>query len=692
MVHSSKRRGRGAPHPKGPQRGESKQQPCRDFVNGNCRRKGKCRFSHEGTPAARSTRAEPPEESPAKEKYRQWKRLPKHYPSAASTHGIQRFWKTALEVLALGDQDTSQRILRDLSDGSQTNGLQWVGTTMEVLLEVNGGLDIARSFLEVITSSAFLDCLSSDRYLEDLYTFLGDSNGTRAVPSFLRVCKSLSQHNDKQECSLIANALTTALHQAVICNQRVLFHDDFAALLDAVGTVCDNTGSRSNLSSITAKTLLRELRRLKKRAGGALGDSKAVNHPATKITRKTLSRPSEFPGSHHDNDHQDIVKIKIIPTEGGIRSEKAEYLPSSNFESRSFLEGSERLIDTHFRLLRHDIFDEVKKTVSELLYVLDKEHDIAQWIRSASSNKSIHAYEGARVSRVEFSKKQALEAYISFVEPIRITKKSTSEKLTWWKETRRLSEGSLVCLVSLRNGISSAFLLSVTRNITNSKELGSLVQEKGHHARIVCSLVPRHQAQDLETLVRLEHDKSDDRAVLIEFRNVILGTFTPILENLQRMYKETQLRFADWIVPSLERTTPGSSMPTHLYARQADFTFCLYSILKDKAQSLSMTPANIDPEFYRKLAEPITLDSGQCEALISALSREFTSLKLVNSERYETVTKEELESIKRAMFAVGECGMPMGRARCPECGAAVGGANHWPDEGVTRAVEMEDDN
>ncbi|KAL4954401.1 hypothetical protein BDW69DRAFT_183532 [Aspergillus filifer] len=43
-------------------------------------------------------------------------------------------------------------------------------------------------------------------------------------------------------------------------------------------------------------------------------------------------------------------------------------------------------------------------------------------------------------------------------------------------------------------------------------------------------------------------------------------------------------------------------------------------------------------------------------------------------------------------FAVGKCGMPMERACCPECGAAVGGANHQPDEGVTRATEMEGGN
>ncbi|KAI9804271.1 MAG: hypothetical protein M1833_007078 [Piccolia ochrophora] len=40
-------------------------------------------------------------------------------------------------------------------------------------------------------------------------------------------------------------------------------------------------------------------------------------------------------------------------------------------------------------------------------------------------------------------------------------------------------------------------------------------------------------------------------------------------------------------------------------------------------------------------------------------------------------------------FAVGECGMPMEELRCWECGAPVGGRNHAPAVGVTRATQLE---
>ncbi|TLD10377.1 hypothetical protein PgNI_06085 [Pyricularia grisea] len=86
------------------------------------------------------------------------------------------------------------------------------------------------------------------------------------------------------------------------------------------------------------------------------------------------------------------------------------------------------------------------------------------------------------------------------------------------------------------------------------------------------------------------------------------------------------------------------------------------------------------------------------------------SLRLFE-DRYETVTAAELDDIKSAMvsgpggiathsghwykcqnghpFAIGECGMPMELARCPECGANIGGQDHSAVAGVERASEME---
>ncbi|BCS21108.1 uncharacterized protein APUU_21540A [Aspergillus puulaauensis] len=74
---------------------------------------------------------------------------------------------------------------------------------------------------------------------------------------------------------------------------------------------------------------------------------------------------------------------------------------------------------------------------------------------------------------------------------------------------------------------------------------------------------------------------------------------------------------------------------------------------------------------------------------------------------YTSVTAEERREVYEAMavqfqgtghwyycrnnhpFTVGECGMPMEEARCPQCGERVGGHDHEPVAGVQRAQDME---
>lgn len=75
---------------------------------------------------------------------------------------------------------------------------------------------------------------------------------------------------------------------------------------------------------------------------------------------------------------------------------------------------------------------------------------------------------------------------------------------------------------------------------------------------------------------------------------------------------------------------------------------------------------------------------------------------------YRPVTTDEMRAVYGAMaaefhgtghwytcelghpFTVGECGMPMEEARCPECGSPVGGQHHEPAQGVRRADVIEE--
>lgn len=58
-------------------------------------------------------------------------------------------------------------------------------------------------------------------------------------------------------------------------------------------------------------------------------------------------------------------------------------------------------------------------------------------------------------------------------------------------------------------------------------------------------------------------------------------------------------------------------------------------------------------------------------------------------ETYPSLNIEATMILILVQFAIGECGMPMEQARCPECGAPIGGSNHRAVEGVSRAMDME---
>ena len=95
------------------------------------------------------------------------------------------------------------------------------------------------------------------------------------------------------------------------------------------------------------------------------------------------------------------------------------------------------------------------------------------------------------------------------------------------------------------------------------------------------------------------------------------------------MHESSDLPFYKWIVSDciIDRDMTDASpfkVPPPLYARSQAFHFDLEPILTDTDEPLILTPTNCeDTEMTQKLAERTSLDRGQCEALIAALTREF---------------------------------------------------------------------
>jgi hypothetical protein len=135
----------------------------------------------------------------------------------------------------------------------------------------------------------------------------------------------------------------------------------------------------------------------------------------------------------------------------------------------------------------------------------------------------------------------------------------------------------------------------------------------------------------METLLRLSCHST--WGVLIEFPGVLLATSIPILENLQNLQQQSRLSFREWILPNPIGTNGDTSAVLNvsppLYTRNPGFTFSLKAILKkaDDDFSLSLSTPIDDTVTIDELETKTSLDRGQCQALVTALFREFAFIQ-----------------------------------------------------------------
>jgi hypothetical protein len=293
------------------------------------------------------------------------------------------------------------------------------------------------------------------------------------------------------------------------------------------------------------------------------------------------------------------------------------------------LQGIKRILDTHFRLLRHDIFGELKSTLGGMLNTRALDPDHVQNPNLTLGNVNAYAYRGAFVRHLAFNKNRGLEAQISFPQPRQLRKKSVSEQRRWWDDTKHLQEGSLLCLIVPEGQISKLLILVVSQKATDPKEQYSLVSGS-HVVTISANLASGRNHRQLESLIEFSLLQGGQN-VFVEFPGVLPATFVPILESLQQMQKASRLPFEMWILPDSSdgptTNTPEVRVPPPLYARRTGFNFNLKPILNSFTDSLSLDPSSDNNDLRRKLKQLTSLDRGQCEALIAALSREFVLIQ-----------------------------------------------------------------
>jgi hypothetical protein len=401
--------------------------------------------------------------------------------------------------------------------------------------------------------------------------------------------------------------MLTSLREILKREQRAAFHDELPDLINSLQNLMEATGiDDASAAFQVIVNQCSEIRAIIARASGLLADVEAPNiyGVSTTVVTSTYPRQIILPGGHHDNDNGDITKIKILPTEDEIRSDHPEFLPSTDLDQPYFLNDPvARHLDTQFRLLRHDIFGELKEALGGLVNTITDDPTFLDNSKLSLGDMRAYPYTKAHIGYVSFNRSH-VEAHVAFNQLHALRKKSAPDRRKWWEDSKRLEEGSLLCFVSYINNKSSLLFLTVSEKCTDPKASYSL-SSHDHIATIVTKIATRNQG-DLELLIQLSCQST--RGVLIEFPGILLATFLPILENLQNMHRFGRLP---------------------LYARGQSFLFQLDSILKEDGDRLSLSPgvsiddvASIDELEARTL-----LDRGQCLALVAALTREFVFIQ-----------------------------------------------------------------
>ena len=631
-----------------PPRGGKVNQPCRNMQKtGKCRFGAKCQYSHDmsfdqyserSSNPSRKKPEETPQQQQAKAHYNSWKRHIKNEPKPNDSRTIELLWEGALIILNGEDRDWKQMLPRDLDD-QDNYGREHMHAVLSMVARPHGHsefIKLAQPFLSVLTHSALLDCLSVDTSVGGLYNYMSGANGSRAIPFFQRLCKSLvegflgespSRSTVLLETTLVAMAV--ALRELLRREQRATFHNDLVDLIDTIESIPEATGI--DLQSATfqkVRTRSEELRGIVARANGLLQgqDEQPVGGVSTSVVASTYPRELILPQGRHDNDNMDITNIKILPTEAEIRSDHPVFLPSTDLDQPHFLtDHVQRHLDTHFRLYRHDCFGEVVDALGRALVAIQDDPTILEDSKFGLGDIRAYTYPKANLRYISFDRRRGLEAQISFLQPPALRKKSTSERRKWWEDSKRLEEGILLCLLFTDDAKASLLFFTVSEKCTDTRNDHGLTSDK-NQATITAKLAT-HLETDLEVMTRLSCQKQ--RGLLVEFPGVLLTTFVPILENLQSMQRLSRLPFRQWILPG--QGTDLFDIPPPLYARGQNFTFSLKCIMKNSEQDFSLAPtasANSSTAVDVDVLEARTqLDRGQCEALIAALTREFAFIQ-----------------------------------------------------------------
>ncbi|KAI1080320.1 P-loop containing nucleoside triphosphate hydrolase protein [Whalleya microplaca] len=455
--------------------------------------------------------------------------------------------------------------------------------------------------------------------LQILFKFL-DSLATKWIVPLIQ--------GDDGSKSQLLELCTAILAKVIDCNTQALVMDAIPSIVNKLQTCVGDldSGDRSYWRLQASKHLEYIQRRLAVVQGIASERQIVTQVPeyATFILRRDLPGSLSAQGPRHDNDSEDITKIRILPTMEEIMATRSDYRPFSD-PSQLHLPGIQGLIDRHFRLLRDDMVGQLKECIRDQLQLLEDPGSEA--VVKQQNGVRTYSYNIVDIVDVTCTRRCGLEFHLKIEQPLSTSLLTNEAREDWWSLSKRLEIGALVCLLEKGTAIFCVVSDSTIRpglvhkasklqdgGPSEGKEKLTLFSNKSFAYVNLCLAEPNET--DLQIMLRAYQSNNTQRS-LVEFPGVLLPSFKPTLVALQQIYKKLDLPFTDLLAPTLDSPTEAI-IPPPLYATKPGFTFNLKCLMTDGSDLMYSPQDQPNPEELRNRS---SLDEGQASALLNALHR-----------------------------------------------------------------------
>ncbi|KAH8587828.1 P-loop containing nucleoside triphosphate hydrolase protein, partial [Bisporella sp. PMI_857] len=574
---------------------------------------------------------QPREESEIEASCRKWSYLiPRsntnlYHPQNLDT---KQFFKMGWDLIARDEAGTHQHIITKLGAKTGLAMIKALGDLMDISETEDATLSIFRErtlpFYRIISHPDVLSSLVLETPLDSIYSFLFGRNGQRALSMFrftARAVSSLLASSRLDGGDLSTDAMTSSLavlEQLIEINQRAQVIEGFSPIVETIAACIPDEAVLSQ-----ARQSLSKIRR-RLNIGASLPtatklSTPKVDHNVSFDLSQDLPGNLSKSGPRHNNDHASISEIQVLPTAQEIRSSKDEYLPSID-PAKHHLPGLAGLLDRQFRLLREDTVGHLRDAVREEYASLLHSNRTKSAARHGNQGARKITYHHVQLLRMYMDRRKGLQVVAEFDQPPQIQNKTVKQREDWWKGSKLLQFDSLLCFVSDADRI---IFLTVSSDINAAPqnevvwkrpdELPSLFRH-GKRATALLSMV-EHRTGDVIWISKHLGTHLNSRQSLVEFPGVLLPSFQPTLQALQKMSRTLDLPFAEIIAPELQ-SSDATVMQQPDYTTRRGFKFNLDVLA---GEPLAMTPGQAFD--FEKLRQGSTLDNAQQSAVIQALSR-----------------------------------------------------------------------